>query len=61
MCKYQLKTHNEKAQKKLTIKVKLTGLRKARHPRMATADQWPLEMFWQGQEIFELHKYFGSI
>ena len=39
MCKYQLKTHNEKAQKKLTIKVKLTGLRKARHPRMTTADQ----------------------
>ena len=29
---------NEKARKKLTIKVKLTELRKARHARMTTAD-----------------------
>ena len=30
---------NEKARKKLTIKVKLTELRKAHHARMTTADQ----------------------
>ena len=35
---------NEKARKKLTIKVKLTELRKARHARMTTAD---LVVIWE--------------